>query len=141
MLIDITGSALISGKVAALPLEKRTAQHDLAEALLSLSAAFVERLSSEQMARVKMAVVLQLNFQVEQGLDPFIVQSQSAAAQGEARTYRDNAMHPQAIAIVQAIEFSDDSSTQMVQRFANIPGTRSMRTQGSGGNPSTPYRP
>lgn len=141
MLVDISASQLLSGKVSGLAAEKLDAQQELAEALLDLTAEFVARLSAAQLPRVQMAVALQLNFQVEQGLDPFVMESTSSQTQGESVTYRADSIHPQAQAIVKAIELVDDSSTQMVQAFAAIPAVRSNRTVGSGGNPSTPYRP
>lgn len=129
-LIDVTSHPLLTGKVTVLVTAndgRFEAQQDLAEALLGLTSVYVARLTAEQLVRAKLAVALQLNFQVEQGLDPFVVQSESSVQQGESRTYRPDAVHPQALAIINAIELSGDDGGSMVRAFADIPPLRSIR--------------
>jgi hypothetical protein len=141
MLVDLTGNALLTGKVNALPTDKKTAQQNLAEALLNLTDAFVGALSPTQLERVKMAVALQMNYQVEQGIDSFVLESESSTQQGESRSYREGALHPQAKAIVEGIEIVTGDGTQDVQAFARIRPIRSVRTAGSGGVPTKPRLP
>jgi hypothetical protein len=141
MLVDLTGSALLTGKVIALPTEKKTAQQELAEAILELNASFVGALTTLQLDRVKMAVALQMNYQVEQGTDAFVLESQSSNQQGESRSWRDGAVHPQAKAIVDGIEIDTGDGSADVAAFGRIRPVRSLRTAGSGGVPGTPRGP
>jgi hypothetical protein len=79
-----------------------------------------------------LAVALQLNYQIEQGLDPFVISKESSNQQGEMREYRSGAVHPQAQAIIDALEVTIGTdptgvSRDTVQLFADIPGVRSVR--------------
>ena len=130
MLFTVTSHPLLSGKVVALAGDsaKFSAQQALAEAVLDLTADYAARLTTDQTARVTMAVVLQMNFQVEQGLDPFVVSQESSVQQGETRTYTGHAVHPQARAIIDAIVIAGDEGGRMVAQFAAIAPVRSGRT-------------
>ncbi len=144
MLVDISSNPLRSPKVLLLATAEATkyaAQQEVAEAMLGLSSTFVSGLATAQLTRVSHAVVLQLNMQVEQGLDPFIVQSESAAAQDESVTYRDVAIHPQAAAILSAVQVEAGKDSNMVEAFGNIAAVRSVRTAGGGGSPTKAYWP
>lgn len=129
MLMDITSHPLLTGKATAMSSDsaKFEAQQSLAEALLNLTAEYIDRLSIEQLARASMAVVLQVNFQLEQGLDPFVVSRASSTQQGEVHDYRGDAVHPQARAILDAIVVSDEDLGYQVAQFAAIPAARSVR--------------
>ena len=124
--VDLTGYALLSGKVLALG-DKFAPNQLLAETLLGVSPAFVARLTGDQVAQVVMAVALQLNFQVEQGLDPFILKSDSSQQQGESKTYQDNVIHPQAQAIIGNITITEPTADSLQSQFAAIPPVRSVR--------------
>lgn len=126
-LVSVTGHPLLTNKVVVLAPEKFSAQHDLAEALLGLDSSFVGRLTTEQLTRVQLAVVLQLNFQVEQGLDPYTIQSKSSTQQGESVTYRPDAVHPQAKAIIDGTVLTNDTGGDMVRRFRETSTVRSVR--------------
>ncbi len=127
-LVTVTAHPLLTGKVNALGTDPFAAQQKLAEALLGLTQSFVDRCDADQLDRVTMAVALQMNFQVEQGLDPFVVQSESSTQQGESRTYRDDAVNPQSQAIIAGIQLTGTDGGKMVRDFANIRPVRSLRT-------------
>lgn len=143
-LVDISTDALRSPKVRQLQTADApgfAAQQEVAEALLGVSAVFVGRLNAQQLLRASHAVTLQMNLQVEQGLDPFVVASESAGQQAESVTYRDVSVHPQAIDIMNQILADTKQESNIVQQFKAIPSVRSARTRGSGVVPTKTYFP
>lgn len=128
-LLDVSTSALLSGKVLALDVssDKYKAQQDLAEAVLGLTSLFLGKLTIDQTNQVIMAVALQLNFQVEQGLDPFVLKSDSSQQQGETKVYQNTVVHPQARAILDGIDLSTPTGGQVEQEFHAIRPVRSVR--------------
>jgi hypothetical protein len=115
------------------------AQQEVAEALLGLTDRMVARLSAAQLVRVSLAVVLQLNMQVEAGLDPFVVASETSSAQAESVTYRDVAIHPQALEIITQVQSAVAAGNNMVEAFGRIRAVRSSRTMGGGVSPTQGY--
>ena len=106
--------------------------------LLGVTAEQLSRFTAVELQQVRMAVVLQLNFQAEQDLDAFILESEGSTQQGEQRKYRDVAVHPQAAAIMESLGAAG-SPIDTVAAFAAIGPVRSLRTQGGGGQRSRRY--
>ncbi len=143
-LIDISADALRSPKVrqlASADADGFAAQQDVAETLLGVSGQLVARLSTAQLAQASHAVALQMNLQVEQGLDPFIVASESAGQQGESVNYRDVNVHPNALEIINALLGQTKQESNVVAQFRAIPSVRSARTRGSGMVPTKTFFP
>lgn len=101
MIYDVSGHALLSKKVLALKSESPEAfskQVSVAEMLLG-----VYPPASTQVlvaSRLSLAVVLQLNFQIEQGIDPLYVSASSSSHTRNSVQYRDRHIDPRAAQIV-----------------------------------------
>lgn len=145
MYVDISTNPLRSPKVlelaTAAPL-KLTAQQEVAEALLGITSDMASRFNTTQASRASHAVTLQVNMQVESDLDPFIVSSQTSTAQSESVTYRGDAIHPQALEIIQVLQREVAAGNSTAAAFDAIGPIRSARTAGGGGDATwqTPRR-
>lgn len=97
----VTGSALLGERFKKLDPERQAAEHLVAETLLGLTAPVYE---GDDADRLRMAIALQLNFQLERGLVPTVKKSggQSQPA-GIAESFRDRSVNPDAMAIVMAV--------------------------------------
>jgi hypothetical protein len=128
-LLDIAGHPLLSGKYNAAGEGEQDAQQQLAELLLGVDEAYVSRLSTVQTENVKTAVVLQTNFMLEQGIDPFIIESSTSSIEAASRKYRDVVIHPQAEMIMEGIVLSDGTggSTPTRADWAAADVVRSVR--------------
>lgn len=97
----VTGHPLLIPKFAGLASDEARKEHNnLAELLLGLKApAYV----GDDATKLVMAVVLQINFQLERGLDPLVNKSISNQHPGNTTTYRDRIVSPEAAAIVEKV--------------------------------------
>jgi hypothetical protein len=95
---NIDSHPLISETYTNLDPSTQQKEHNiLAELLLGLKAPAITGNPGEEL---KMAVALQVNFQLEQALVPHIVRSQMSSVPGQSTTYRDRYVDPAAWAIV-----------------------------------------
>jgi hypothetical protein len=98
----LIGHALLSGQFAGLPDDdQRNAQQEIAELLLGLSSPFPT--DPELVEAVKLAVVLQINYQLQQGTEPETVKSMTQNHPGIMTSYRDRYLSPRAAAIVASL--------------------------------------
>lgn len=101
---DIADHPLRSAKVADLQTsdpDAFEANNILAELLLGLQDIAVLD-DPDDLDRATYATVLQVNFQVAQGLDPLLL-SQKTSLLRVSKTYRDVLINPQALAVVAAL--------------------------------------
>lgn len=96
---DVTGNARLSGK-APTDSAKLTELNALAEMLLSLKAPAYTGPQAEQLTE---AVVEQINFMVQRGIEPTVVKSVSNTHPGNTTSYRDRFVSPDAYAMVCAV--------------------------------------
>ena len=96
MTFDITEHPLLSPAAAALAAPTLEAQGDLAERLLGIAGA--SGLNEVQTTTATLAVVMQVNYQVEAGVDAAVYTSDGRGARSKA--YRDLGVHPYARALI-----------------------------------------
>ncbi len=101
-LYTVSDHGLLNGKVRAWGSEIFEANQLLAETLLGLGDAIYT--FSPDVERIELAVVLQMNFQAEQGVDPFVLEEVWLLPQKQRRVFRDRMVDPRALALVQAVE-------------------------------------
>lgn len=95
---EVTNHPLLIKKWAGLPTDEARIQHNiLAELLLGLKA---PAYAGDDGERLLLATVLQINFQLEQGLEPDISRSVSNTQPGMMTSYRDRYVSPEALRIV-----------------------------------------
>lgn len=99
-LYAIDAHPLLSKKFDALPPEEQEAQHLLAEMLLDLRAPVY---TGNPALELSYAVVEQINFQLQRGLEPEVLKSVSNTHPGNTTAYRDRYVSPAAWAIVQRV--------------------------------------
>lgn len=93
---DVSTHGLLSPDALALEEPEFTAQNELAETILGLNGTDFE---DEDEETALLAVALQLNYQVEAGVEAFVLVSTSRGAR--SKTFRDVVgVHPQAATIV-----------------------------------------
>lgn len=71
----------------------------LAESLLGLNESLFT--ADRDLLEIRLAIVLQINFQVEQGIDPMYIKASSSGHSHQGVTYRDNWIDPRAMQIVE----------------------------------------
>lgn len=98
MLYVTDAHPLFSGKVKTLEPEETDAHQLLAESLLRLRSPVLT--DALDVSRIAMAIVLQMNFQVAQGIDPLFVSAESSSHTKQSKVYRDIIVNPQAASIV-----------------------------------------
>lgn len=93
---------LASAFTKALSEEDFAAYHELAEAVLGLTAPALTEVSD--IARLRIAIMLQINFMSQFGLDPYVKASEGMSSQAASSVvWRDRYIDPRALAIVQRI--------------------------------------
>ena len=101
VLYDITDHPLLSKKYTGLATDpERQAQQIMAEMLLDLRA---PAYTGDAALELAYAVVAQINFQLQHGLEPEVVKSVSNTHPGLTTSYRDRYVSPAAWAIVQRV--------------------------------------
>jgi hypothetical protein len=104
-LYDITDHPLLSPAVQNLGPETLAAHTEVAEALLRLSELAVFAAATTEYTQATNALALQVNFQVESGLDAYILQSLTRGARSQ--TFRGGkrhlTVHPQAARIMRLL--------------------------------------
>lgn len=103
----IAAHPLLTAKAAA-KVAGSDEHQNLAEALLGLKAPIVT--VALDVARVQLAVVMQVNFQIEQGVDALVYSYQSSAHSRQQVAQRDRIINPQAQAILSTIEALETSA-------------------------------
>lgn len=100
-LYPVTDHPLLSEKFAGLKVPgAQAAQNVLAELLLGLSPPPYVDAEAEQLT---MAVVLQINYQLERAITPDVLKSMSNTHPGNTTAYRDRYISPGAWAIVERV--------------------------------------
>jgi hypothetical protein len=122
MLYTVSGHALLSEQVLALPEPKRDAYQTLAESLLELgSPVYTVPFDVE---RVTLAVVRQMNFLVAQGIDPYITESTSSGHSSQSVVWRDRWIDPVAALLIAQVMAQYDAKSE------SWPVLTSLRTRG-----------
>lgn len=100
-LYPVAGHPLLSDKYAGLKDDdQRHAHHVMAELLLRLLPPAYE---DDEAVMLTMAVVQQINFQLQQEIEPEILKSKSNTHPGNTTAYRDRYLSPRAWAIVERV--------------------------------------
>lgn len=93
--------AILTAKVTSLSSSQQTAMQQTAESLLRLrSPAYTK---TEDVERVVLAIVHQMNFLVAQGVDPRFTQTATSAQGGQTNVYRDRVLDPLAAQLVEEV--------------------------------------
>lgn len=102
LLYDIDDNPFLTGKSKALESEVLHSHQLLAENLLGLSMydVFADQADVDT---AELAIAMQINFQAEQGLDPYITKSVSSGNSKSSATYRDYIVDPRAQAMVDMV--------------------------------------
>lgn len=111
---------ILTGKSKALAASDSAAfaaQQELAETLLGLTEPAVT--NAFTLSRVQLAVALQINFQLEQGLDPLVEEVAQSKHSEQMIKYRDRIVNPQAASII-----ADVLVVATVDRWASITSLR-----------------
>jgi hypothetical protein len=87
---------LLSGKWPA-DAGEQAAQNALAEQLLDLRAPAYTGDAADELTT---AVVLQINFQLQHGIEPHVIRTANQSNPGVSTTYRDRYVNPEALAVV-----------------------------------------
>lgn len=98
MLYVTDAHPLFSGKVKMLEPEEVDAHQLLAESLLRLRTPVLTE--ALEVSRIAMAIVLQVNFQVAQGIDPLFISADSSSHSKQSKVYRDRVINPQSASII-----------------------------------------
>jgi hypothetical protein len=109
------------------PNDKFTMQQIIAESLLGATEpAFTD---SDAVTIAELAIVMQMNFQEAQGLDPFFTESVSSTQARQSVVFRDRMLNPVAVALWVSI----GTQTTLDQLLAKYSGVlRSVRTDDGG---------
>lgn len=100
-LYSLGANPLLTDRITLLSPEKQSWQQFMAERLLGLiSPAYT---SEPEVSTATLAIVLQMNFQVAQGLDPLIEEQASSTHLKQLKIWRDRYLNPQAVAMVATI--------------------------------------
>lgn len=99
ILYDIDDHPFLTGKSKALEADVLHSYQLLAENLLGLSAYDVFTAQAD-IDSAELAIAMQINFEVEQGLDPFVQKSASSGNSKQSVVYRDGYVDPRAAEIV-----------------------------------------
>src|SRR5690349_31702 len=106
---------MMTAKVQALGQEKIDGHQLLAETLLALRAPVVT--DDSDLAKMKLAIVLQMNFQVEEGTDPLILSGVASTHSKQSKSFRDRWVDPRALAIVAEVIGEDADSAERYETF------------------------
>jgi hypothetical protein len=103
----VTGVAahpILSGKATALR-DSNPLAFDAQVLMATLLLGFPEKLPTkeETVEAMLLAAALQVNFQIEQGLDPLILEASSSGHTRNSATYRDRYLDPRAASIVRGV--------------------------------------
>lgn len=109
---DVTAHPILTPKALAItPAEKFASHVLLAESLLGVSGpAYTD---TDLLDKARLAVAIQVNFQAEQGIDPFVYRSVSSAHSSQSAVYREHLVDPRALAMWRSTLSADD----MADRF------------------------
>jgi len=114
-------------KPQAAPNDRFTMQQIVAEALLGAKApAFTD---ADAVTMAEIAIVRQMNFQVEQGLDPFTQESATSTRSQQGVVWRDRFLDPVAAQLWASIG-TGVTLDQLLGQFSS--SLRSVRTDGAG---------
>lgn len=103
MIYDVTDHPLLIPKVKELTTsdpEQFAAQVEVAEVLLALPATVP---ADPAGAQLHLAVAMQVNFQIQQGIDPLFIESSASSHSRNSVSYRDRFIDPRAAQIVATI--------------------------------------
>lgn len=118
---------LASARTRAVTSEEFDANVTLAEILLGLHEPALT--GDSDVERLQMAIIQQINFQIQQGLDALIEESSGISSQAtKSVVWRDTYLNPRAMAIVQTVIPVDTSLW-----IGSATGQQSARTNDDGG--------
>jgi hypothetical protein len=120
VLYDVTAHPMLTAKVTALASGVQTGNQLLAESLLGLVAPAAT--DPAQVDVIKLAIVLQMNFQVAQGVDPLIQVSAASSHSKESAVWRDRVLNPQALTLIASLP--DTVSAGLVDRWETVTSVR-----------------
>lgn len=123
MLYDVADHPLLSEKVKALDAPKIDSYQVLSESLLELKPPVYT--VDYDVERVQLAIVRQMNFLVEQGIDPYVVVSAQSSHTDQSVVYRDRWLDPVAVQLVEAV------AAQYAVQQDTWPVLTSLRTRGT----------
>lgn len=123
MLYTVAAHPLKSDKVNALSQPKQDAYQVLSESLLGLTSPVYT--VTADVERVQLAIVRQMNFLVEQGIDPYVTESTSSSHTDQSVVYRDRWLDPVAVQLVAAVAAQYDAVSDA------WPVLTSLRTRGT----------
>lgn len=112
----VAGHALLTAKASA-KVTASTEYQELAEDLLGLQSPALT--VAADVARVKRAIVVQINFQVEQGVDAFIHSWVASSHSNQQIGYRDRYLSPQAVAILASIDALAENESDRYETFTS----------------------
>lgn len=124
LLYDVSGHEYLSAKATGLAPEVFDANQLLAESLLGLTEPVVD--TDRDLARLRLAIALQINFQVMQGVDPYIEVKAASSQSNQSVEYRDRMIDPRAAVLVSSVYGSDFNQETFFEKYANF---TSHRTQ------------
>jgi hypothetical protein len=115
VLSGVEEHALLTGKAKALfesSPDAFHAQQQIAELLLELPVPVKESMVTQ----LTLAVVMQVNFQIEQGIDPLYISASSSAHTRNSVNYRNRYIDPRALQIARAA-LRDGAYSGMIRSF------------------------
>jgi len=119
VLYDIAAHPLLTDRATALSPEKLSWQQFQAERLLALTAPAYT--ATADVAVAVLAIVLQINFQLAQGLDPLIEEAASSSHLKQSKVWRDRHVNPQSVALIATIPGQKD---RMGDRWSTLSSFR-----------------
>jgi hypothetical protein len=117
--------ALLTAKVTGLPQSQQDGQQQTAEALLGLRSPAYSL--TDDVEKIVLALVHQMNFQVAQGVDPLFVSASASTHAKQSTVYRDRYINPVAKQLVDEVTLQYATTS----RFADT--LTSFRTRGGTG--------
>lgn len=122
--------ALASDFVKRLSDDTFEAQQVLAEMLLGLSTPVIT--DANVVERLQIAIIQQIDFQVQQGFDPLILESMGVGSQAtKSMTWRDRYINPRSAAIVSSLGISVGTwGSGMQSHRTNDGGGHAQRANG-----------
>jgi hypothetical protein len=121
MRYDILGHPMLTAKAAALgspPGEKLAAHVLLAETLLGAHNHPLVT-DADQLEVVRLFLAIQVNFQVEQGVDPFVAEKVYSSHTKQSVTYRDRIIDPRALALASQV-WKEDAAAKYDGRITSV---------------------
>lgn len=118
---DVVDNALLNGRALAWSSEVFELNQLLAEAVLGLPVtAYSDPSDLEQ---IELAVVLQLNFQAEQGIDPYIYKELWLLPQKQRKVYADRYADPRALLLASIVDGRNNNDA-IADRWASMTSYR-----------------